>query len=68
MPRVDALDRFLTTYLPAAVYAVPAILAKHLKLPEAELRAGLDRLVEAGQATTLTLPDQKGLCYLWEEG
>jgi hypothetical protein len=68
MPRVDALDRFLTTYLPAAVYAVPAILAKHLKLPEAELRAGLDHLVEAGQATTLTLPDQKGLCYLWEEG
>jgi hypothetical protein len=66
MPRVDALDRFLTTYLPAAVYAVPAILAKHLKLPEAELRAGLDHLVEAGQATTLTLPDQKGLCYLWE--
>jgi hypothetical protein len=68
MARVDALDAFLTTYLPAAVYAVPTVLAKHLNLPEAELRAGLDRLAEAGQATTLTLPDQKGLCYLWEEG
>jgi hypothetical protein len=67
MTRVDALDAFLTTYLPAAVYAVPTVLAKHLKLPEAELRAGLDRLAEAGQATTLMLPDQKGLCYLWED-
>jgi hypothetical protein len=66
MPRVDALDAFLTTYLPAAVYAVPAVLAKHLKLPEAELRAGLDRLVSAGRATTVMLPQQKGMCYLWE--
>ncbi|HKC73330.1 MAG TPA: hypothetical protein VKF37_03910, partial [Chloroflexota bacterium] len=68
MPRVDALDAFLTTYLPAAIYAVPAVLAKHLKLPEAELRAGLDRLADAGRVTTLALPEQKGVCYLWEEG
>jgi hypothetical protein len=68
MTRVDALDAFLTTYLPAAVYAVPTVLAKHLKLPEAELRAGLDRLVSAGRATTLTLSDQKGICYLCEDG
>jgi hypothetical protein len=67
MPRADAMDAFLTTYLPAAVYAVPAMLAKHLKLPEAELRAGLDRLGSAGRATTLTLPQQKGICYLWED-
>ena len=65
MPRVDALDAFLTTYLPAAVYAMPAVLAKHLKLPEAELRAGLDRLANAGRVTTLALPEQKGMCYLW---
>src|SRR4051794_15976161 len=65
MARVDALDAFLTTYLPAAVYAVPSVLAKHLKLPEAELRAGLDRLADAGRVTTLTLPEQKGMCYLW---
>jgi hypothetical protein len=68
MPRVDALDAFLTTYLPAAVYAVPTVLAKHLKLPEAELRAGLDRLADAGRVATLALPEQKGMCYLWEEG
>ena len=65
MTRVDAMDAFLTTYLPAAVYAVPAVLAKHLKLPEAELRAGLDRLANAGRVTTLALPEQKGMCYLW---
>src|SRR5438552_1476056 len=55
----DAMDAFLTTYFPAAVYAVPAVLAKHLKLSEAELRAGLDRLVGVGRATTLTVPHQK---------
>src|SRR5919198_5099540 len=68
MTRTDAMDAFLTPYLSAAIYAVPAVLAKHLKLPEAELRAGLDRLVGAGRATTLTLPQQKGMCYLWEKG
>jgi hypothetical protein len=47
---------------------VPAVLAKHLKLPEAELRAGLDRLADAGRVTTLALPEQKGMCYLWEQG
>src|SRR5437764_1604373 len=52
MARTDAMDAFLTAYLPAAVYAVPAVLAKHLKLPEAELRAGLDRLAGAGRVTT----------------
>jgi hypothetical protein len=68
MARTDAMDAFLTTYLPAAVYAMPAVLAKHLKLPEAELRAGLDRLADAGRVTTLALPEQKGMCYLWEQG
>jgi hypothetical protein len=68
MARVDALGAFLTTYLPAAVYAVPGILGKHLKLPEEELRAGLDRLAGAGRATTLTLPQQKGICYRWAKG
>jgi hypothetical protein len=67
MARTDAMDVFLTTYLPAAVYTVPAVLAKHLKLPEAELRAGLDRLVGVGRATTLTLPQQRGISYLWED-
>jgi hypothetical protein len=65
MARTDAMDAFLTAYLPAAVYAVPAVLAKHLKLPEAELRAGLDRLADAGRVTILARPKQKGMCYLW---
>lgn len=65
MTREDALDAFLTTYLPAAVYAVPAPLAKHLQLPEPELRAGLDRLVETGRAAAVTLPQYKGVCYAW---
>lgn len=64
MTREQALEQFLTTYLPHAVYAAPAALAKHLKLPEAELRAGLDRLVEQGLATRTTLPGHKGECYV----
>ncbi|HWE60211.1 MAG TPA: hypothetical protein VHB98_00720 [Chloroflexota bacterium] len=63
--RPHALDQLLATYLPAAVYAAPTVLAKHLKLPEAELRAALDRLVEAGQATACTMPAHKGVCYRW---
>jgi hypothetical protein len=44
MSRQDALDQFLATYLAAAVDVVPATLAKHLGIPEAELRAGLTRI------------------------
>jgi predicted transcriptional regulator len=47
---------------------VPAVLAKHLKLPEAELRAGLDALASAGRVATLSVPGRKGLCYLWTDG
>ena len=65
--REAALDTFLAAYMPLAVYAVPAVLAKDLRLPEAELRAGLDRMVGAGRATALALPGQKGGCYLWAD-
>lgn len=65
MTRDTALERFLLAYLPHAVYAVPAILARHLQLPEDELRAGLDRLAAANQVTMATVPGQKGACYLW---
>lgn len=64
MTREAALAQFLTTYLPAAVYAVPAALARHLKLPEPELRAGLDRLVEAGSAAPVSLAGYRGTCYV----
>jgi len=62
MTRAEALQQFLLAYLPAAVYAVPAVLARHLKLAEPELREGLDGLVGA---TAVTLPGYKGACYVW---
>jgi len=67
LSREAALDTFLAAYLPLAVYAVPAVLAKDLRLPDAVLRAGLDRMVGAGRAATLALPGQKGGCYLWAD-
>ena len=67
MTREDALDQLLLTYLPQAVYALPSPLAKALKLPEAELRAGLDRAVAGGRAKTVTLTGVKGACYAWPE-
>lgn len=68
MTREAALDAFLAAYLPSATYAVPAVLAKHLKLSEAELRVGLDRLVGDGRAASLTLSERKGTCYRWTGG
>ncbi len=67
LSREAALERVLRAYLPAAVYAVPAPLARGLKLPERELRAALDCLAEAGAATTAPIPGQKGMCYFWQE-
>ena len=65
MTRDDALAQLLTTYLPHAVYAVPAILAKDLRLPEPDLRAALAYLVTTGHTQTITLPNQRGDCYRW---
>jgi hypothetical protein len=67
LTREEALERVLAVYLPQAVYAVPAVLAKDLRLPEAELRAGLGWLVEAGRAVEVELSGQKGGCYVWAE-
>lgn len=68
LTRDAALDAFLAAYLPGAAYALPIPLARHLKLPEAELRAALDRLATTGRARSTTLAGQKGVCYLWTEG
>ena len=65
MSREEALDRFLLAYLPHAVYALPDVLARHLKLGLPELLAGLDRLTVAGRAITATFPERKGVCYVW---
>jgi hypothetical protein len=63
-----AMERFLQTYLPFAVYAVPPLLAKHMGLPETELRAGLERLQEEGRVTPASLPVHNKPCYVWHEG
>ncbi|MDP9311683.1 MAG: hypothetical protein M3R24_12525 [Chloroflexota bacterium] len=61
-----ALDQLLQVYLPAAVYAAPVVLAKHVKLPERLLQARLERLVETGTVTAMPLPGYKGTCYVWQ--
>jgi hypothetical protein len=67
LTREEALERVLRVYLPNAQYVAPTILARHLRLEEDELRAGLDRLVDGGQADKCTLPRYKGACYVWTE-
>jgi len=56
MARDEALEAFLRAYLPLAVYAVPAVLARHLKLPPAEVSRGVEALVEEGIATNFDAP------------
>jgi hypothetical protein len=65
LTREDALDTVLRIYLPTAAYAAPTILARQLRLEEAELCAGLDRLAETGHADKRMLPGYKGACYVW---
>jgi hypothetical protein len=68
LAREAALDAWLLSYLPLAVYTLPAPLARHTKLPEPKLRAGLERLVAAGVARQASFDGQKGACYVWESG
>jgi hypothetical protein len=67
LSRDEAWRTVLEAYLPAAVYAVPAVLAEDVKLPETEVQAALDRLAASGQATTLVIPTPTGPGYLWTE-
>ncbi|HVB63177.1 MAG TPA: crosslink repair DNA glycosylase YcaQ family protein [Nitrolancea sp.] len=67
LTRDEALTRLLRPYLPAAIYVVPTTLAKHLGLPEPELRSALDRFVETGELVAATLNGQRGTCYLWQD-
>lgn len=66
MTRETALAQLLQIYLPHAVYAVPATLAKHLGVPEPELRIALDRIAATGELAEATLSGQRGACYLWQ--
>ena len=65
LTRAEALDALLVAYLPHAVYAAPTVLARHLKLAEDELRAGLERLRERRVAEPRELDGVKGTCYVW---
>jgi hypothetical protein len=67
MTREAALDALLDVYLPNAVYAVPPVLARHLRLPEDELRAGFDRYVASGAACGVALPGRKSRCFVWSQ-
>jgi len=67
LTREEALATFLKSYLPAAVYALPSVLARHLKLQETELRESLERLVEESHAERAFLPGQKGHSYIWRD-
>lgn len=67
MTRDEALDCFLLTYLPQAVYVAPQRLAKHLKIAEEEFHAGLERLLVAGRLRAVTHPVEKTVCYAWVE-
>lgn len=65
LSRADAFDRLLRTYLPAASYAVPATLGRHLALPQAELREALARLERDDLVKPVSIEGEKGTCYLW---
>jgi hypothetical protein len=67
MSEEEALERFLLTYLPGAVYILPAVLARHLKLSEGALRAALDRLAARDLVRKGRLEGQKGDAYVWTE-
>jgi hypothetical protein len=67
MTQEDALHTLLLTYLPAATYASPVPLARHMKLKEETLRGGLERLVEDAHAQRVSLAGQKGTCYVWRD-
>lgn len=62
----EALDRLLRTYAPQAVYVVPAVLAKHLKLSPTPLRGALDRLQARDLMRLETVPGQKDEVYVWQ--
>jgi hypothetical protein len=67
LTRDEALDAVLATYLASAVHALPGDLAKPLAVPESELRASLDRLVDADRAAVWAAPGEPFARYLWRD-
>lgn len=65
LARADAFDQLLRTYLPAAIYVVPATLGRHLALPADELCEALACLERDGLVKPASIEGEKGTCYLW---
>jgi hypothetical protein len=63
----EAFRRFLLTYLPQAVYTIPTVFAKHLRLPEGDVRGALEHLRQEGLVTAMTLPCETEDCYVWKD-
>ena len=64
----DALDLVLLAYAPPAVYVVPRMLAKHLKLAEDRLIAALERLRARELMRLDSVTGHKGDVYVWTGG
>jgi hypothetical protein len=64
LTRDQALELLLMRYLPQAVYIVPTVFARHMKLPEAEVVAACERLATAEQARPSSLDGVKGVVYV----
>jgi hypothetical protein len=64
MSRDAAYDCLLRVYLPHAMFAAPTVLARHLGVPEDELRASLDRLETEGAVRRQEINGYKGACYV----
>ncbi len=67
LTREEALTQLLVPYLSHAIYATPATLAKDLRIPAAELLAGLNGLVAAHQAAPFSFTDEKSISYIWAD-
>lgn len=55
LDEAGAMDRLVTVYLALAVYALPDVLARHLRVPPGDLTAAFDRLVMRGSAERVPL-------------
>ncbi len=61
----EAVDRLLGAYLPAAAYAAPVPLARHLRLRRGALVTGIECLAERGEVTPVPSPEGRETWYAW---
>ena len=65
LTRQQAMESLLLRYVPQAVYIVPNVFARHMKLPEAEVVAGCERLLKVEHLRMASVPGVKGAVYAW---